>query len=367
MPETGPLDVEYVAEAVAANELAMGAAQPAFEAELGALTGTQCQLTSSGTAAIHLALRALGVGRSDRVYCPTLTFVGTANPVLYLGATPVFLDSEEASWNLDPNVLERALRRDSERGTLPAAVIVVHLFGQSAAMREIVGLCETHGVPLIEDAAEALGTQYEGRQVGGLGRIGVFSFNGNKIITTGGGGALLSSDHTLLKHTRYLATQARLPSASYEHSELGYNYRLSNLSAALGRAQLRTLPQRVARRRANAAFYRKRFHEIEGFEPMPTAPWGEHTHWLSVFQLDEDQLGVSRDDLVRDLDQSGIEARPVWKPMHMQPLFEGAETVGGAVSERIYARGICLPSSSSLTDSDLGRVGDAVVTCLQRS
>jgi pyridoxal phosphate-dependent aminotransferase EpsN len=314
----------------------------------------------SGTAAMHLGLRLLGVGPGDEVFCPSLTFVATANPIVYQGATPVFLDSERTSWNLDPNVLEDALAKKAAAGRLPKAVIVVHLFGQSADLNAIRSACAKHDVPILEDAAEALGTLYEGQQVGAFGDIGVLSFNGNKIITTTGGGALLSKDEERVKKARFWATQARDPSIAYEHSELGYNYRMSNVLAGIGRGQLRVLPDRVARRRAVAFAYRDAFADLEGIELMPQAPWGLHTNWLSVFVVDEGKLGCDRTALIEALAAEDIEARPVWKPMHTQKLFASAEMFGGAVADECFEKGICLPSSTNMSDDEQGRVIETV-------
>lgn len=351
-PHMGGEELGFVHEAFETNWLSsMGPNIDAFEKDLRALVGAPCVALASGTAAMHLGLRLLGVGPGDTVLCPTLTFVASANPIVYQGATPVFVDSETTSWNVDPTLLEEAIV-----ATRPKAVVVVHLFGQSADMDTIVEICRRHEVPILEDAAEALGTQYRGRQVGAFGDVGVLSFNGNKIITTSGGGALVCRDLAMIAKAKFWSTQARDPSTAYEHSELGYNYRMSNVLAGIGRGQLRVLADRVRRRREVAFAYRDAFAELEGLDLMPQADWGLHTNWLSVFVVDEAKLGASRDALIDALGAQDIEARPVWKPMHTQKLFEHARVFGGAVAEDCFRRGICLPSSSNLSADDQGRV-----------
>lgn len=356
-PHMGDHELAYVREAFETNWLSsVGPNLDGFEAALAELVGAPCCALASGTAAMHLALRAVGVGPGDEVLCPTLTFVASVNPALYLGARPVFLDSERASFNLDPTQLEEALRAKAERGALPAALIVVHLYGQSADLDAILPLAARYEVPVLEDAAEALGTLHRGRPVGALADVGVLSFNGNKIITTTGGGAITSRDRALVDKARFWSTQARDPGIAYEHSELGYNYRMSNVLAGIGRGQLDVLAERVRQRRAVAFRYRDAFADLDGLDLMPQAPWGLHTNWLSVFTIDEARLGVGRDALIAALAEEDVEARPAWKPMHLQPLFAGAERFGGAVAEEIFARGLCLPSSSFLTEEDLDRV-----------
>lgn len=366
-PHMGGDELGLVHEAFETNWLSsVGPHITAFEEELGAIVGGHVCALASGTAAIHLGLRLLGVEPGDEVLCPTLTFVATANPIVYQGARPVFVDSERASWNLDPNVLEQALKAKAAVGRLPKALIVVHLFGQSADLDPILELSRRYEVPVLEDAAEALGTLYQGTQVGAFGDVGVVSFNGNKIITTTGGGALISRDEAKVQKARFWSTQARDPSIAYEHSELGYNYRMSNVLAGIGRGQLRVLGQRVQRRREIAFTYRDAFADLEGIELMPQADWGLHTNWLSVFLLDEGRLGVTRDAIVHALAAEDIEARPVWKPMHTQRLYAGAECFGGAVAEDLYSRGICLPSSTNMSADDQARVIDAVRRAVRR-
>ena len=361
VPHLGGSEERYVREAMATNWLStVGPSIDAFEAEFSRRLGLPAVAVGSGTAALHLGLRLLGVGAGDEVLSPTLTFVASVNPILYLGGTPVFLDSERSSWNLDPNLLEDALRSRARLKRRPKAIVVVHLFGQSADLDPIMDLSARYGVPVLEDAAEALGTHYKGRPAGTIASVGAFSFNGNKIITTTGGGMLVAHDPEWVRKARFWSTQARDSGLAYEHSEVGYNYRMSNVLAAIGRGQLEVLDARIASRRAIAFRYRDAFGDLPGIELMPQAEYGFHTNWLSCFLVDEDLFGATRDELIAALDRANIEARPVWKPMHLQPLYRGAERFGGAVAEDLFARGICLPSSSSLTAADQERVVTAV-------
>jgi len=361
VPHMGGREEHFVREAFATNWLStVGPHIGAFEEEFAARIGVSAVALASGTAAIHLGLRLLGVGPGDEIFAPTLTFVASVNPVFYLGARPVLLDSSRETWNLDPYLLSRTLESRTCTRKLPKAVIVVHLYGQSADLDPILETCRRHGVAVLEDAAEALGALYRGNPVGTFGEVGVFSFNGNKVITTTGGGMLVSRDPAKVQKARFWSTQARDPGIGYEHSEMGYNYRLSNVLAGIGRGQLLVLDDRVRRRREIAFHYRDALADIAGISLMPQAPYGLHTNWLSCFLVDADRFGCHRDELFRALDSAGIEARSVWKPMHMQPLFRGVECVGGKVAEDVHRRGICLPSSSSLTDEEQQRVIDAV-------
>jgi pyridoxal phosphate-dependent aminotransferase EpsN len=362
VPHMGSAEETYVREAFATNWISsVGPNLDAFEASFSAKTnGLPCVALSSGTAAMHLGLRLLGVGPGDEVFCPTLTFVASVNPAVYLGARPVFLDSERSSWNLDPTVLAAALRERAARGKLPRAVVVVHLYGQSADLDPILAACAEYDVPVLEDAAEALGTLYKGRQVGTSSPIGVFSFNGNKIITTSGGGMMSSPNKDWIAKARFWSQQARDPGVAYEHTETGYNYRLSNVLAGIGRGQLEVLEERVQQRRAVAFRYRDAFSDLPGLELMPQAAYGRHTNWLSVFLVDEASFGCSRDAIIAALAKENIEARPVWKPMHLQPLFADAARYGGEVAEDLFRRGLCLPSSSSLTIEDQRRVSGVI-------
>jgi pyridoxal phosphate-dependent aminotransferase EpsN len=343
----------YVRQAFTSNWLStVGPNITAFEQGIESRIGQPAVALGSGTAAIHIGLRLLGVGPGDEVFCSTLTFAASCNPVRYLGAEPVFLDSDYTTWNLDPNILEDALRKSAQRKRLPRALIVVHLYGQCADMDPILALSRRYGVPVLEDAAEALGGMYGGRPAGTLGDLGVFSFNGNKIITTTGGGMLTSRNSAWIEKARFWSQQARDPGIAYEHSELGYNYRMSNVLAGIGLGQFEVLNLRVMQRRSIAFRYRDAFADLPGISLMPQASYGLHTNWLSCFLVEEKELGCSRDDLIRTLDQAGIESRPVWKPMHLQPLYGGCECYGGKVAEDLFRRGICLPSSSSLSFED---------------
>jgi pyridoxal phosphate-dependent aminotransferase EpsN len=361
VPHMGERELELVRRAFEQNWLStVGPNLDDFEAAFTAKLARPSVALASGTAAVHLGLRLLGVAPGDEVFSPTLTFVGSVNPISWLGARPVFLDSDRASWNLDPALLEDALRDRAERRTLPKAVIVVHLYGQSADMDPILALCNKYEIPVLEDAAEALGALYKGKPVGTFAPVSAFSFNGNKIITTTGGGMLIARDRAWVERARFWSTQARDPGIAYQHTEMGYNYRMSNVLAGIGIGQLEVLDLRVTQRRNVAARYWKAFEDVRGISPMPQASWGLHTNWLSCFLIDEGALGIGRDDIIRALAAEDIEARPVWKPMHLQPLFASAARYGGAVAEDLFQRGICLPSSSSLTEQDQRRVIDIV-------
>ena len=364
-PDIGPDERALVAEAFASNWIApLGPQVDAFEREFAeAVGGAHAVALSSGTAALHLALRLAGVGPGDEVLCSTLTFVASANPILYEGATPVFLDCERKSWNLDPNVLADALRAGARRGRKPKALVLVHLYGQAADLDPIAALCEEHDVALIEDAAEALGATHGGKPVGTRGWANVFSFNGNKIITTSGGGMMVTADAAVAAKARFLATQARDPAPHYEHSSIGYNYRLSNVLAAIGRGQLRHLAEKVARRRANFDYYQATLGGLPGVHFMPEAAWGRSNRWLTALTIDPAAAGTDREKIRLALEQENIEARPVWKPLHLQPLFAQAPRFGGTVAEELFARGLCLPSGSNLTDVERARVAAVVRAC----
>ena len=362
-PDVGPDEREALLAAFDSGWIApVGPEVDAFERELAATAGvTHAAALSSGTAALHLALLLRGVGPGDEVLVPTLTFVATASAVTYLGARPTFVDVDPATWNLDPARVADVLdRRKAEGRPVPAAVVSVDLYGQCADADALAAVCAPHGVEVVEDAAEALGATYRGRPAGSLSATAVLSFNGNKIITTSGGGALVSDDGDLVARARYLATQARQPAPHYEHTEIGFNYRLSNLLAALGRAQLRTLPERVARRRAVKARYREALGGLEGLTFMPDDPAGVPTNWLTVVQLDPDEARATPEELRLALESHDIESRPAWKPLHLQPVFADHEVVGGSVAEQIFRRGLCLPSGSGLSRHDQDRVIDVV-------
>jgi dTDP-4-amino-4,6-dideoxygalactose transaminase len=326
----------------------------------GQSPGLHAAALSSGTAALHLALRWLNLQPGDEVICSSLTFSASVNPILYERATPVFIDCDEVSWNMAPALLAEAVEDRIKAGKKPKAVILVHLYGQSADIDPIAATCVKHGIPLIEDAAEALGATYKGRAPGSFGLCGFHSFNGNKIITTSGGGMLVSNDAKLIEKARFWATQARDPAPHYEHSEVGYNYRMSNVLAAIGRGQLRVLEQRVEARRRNCAFYQAAFMDLPGITFMPEADFGRCTRWLTCLTVDPKAAGTDRETLRLALAEDNIEARPVWKPMHLQPIVRGCRFYGTGVSEKLFMQGLCLPSGSNLSTNDLERVVNVV-------
>ncbi|MCX6049331.1 MAG: DegT/DnrJ/EryC1/StrS family aminotransferase, partial [Chloroflexi bacterium] len=357
-PHMSGLEQKFVQEAFETNWIApVGPHVNAFEEEFAAMVGAPyAAALSSGTAALHLALLLAGVGPGDEVLVSTLTFSASANPILSVGARPIFVDSERTSWNMDPHLLGEILAARAHIGRLPKAVVLVHIYGQSADIDPILAACNHYGVPLIEDAAEALGSTYKDAAPGALGKAGIFSFNGNKIITTSGGGMLVSSDAAFIARAKKLATQARDPAPHYQHSEIGYNYRLSNVLAGIGRGQLRVLEERVHARRCNFDYYQEMLEPLPGIDFMPEAPWGRHTRWLTCITIDPKEFGADREAVRLALEAANIEARPVWKPMHLQPVFAGCEAVGGAVAEQLFTQGLCLPSGSNLTEEDLARV-----------
>ena len=356
-PDVRDSDREALTRALNSGWVApLGPEVDAFEEELAAVTGRRHGVAlSSGTAALHLALLMSGVVEGDRVLVSTLTFSATVNAIRYIGAEPVFIDSHPSSWNMDPERLDEA----AHSGTYSACV-PVDLYGQCAPYRYIEPICTRRGIPVIEDAAEALGATYDGRPAGSFGGMGILSFNGNKIITTSGGGALVTDDDEWAERARFLATQARDPAPHYQHSEIGYNYRLSNLLAALGRSQLADLDRRVQTRRDNNRAYRDALEEIPGVSFMPEAENCYSTFWITCLTIDPDAAGVDRETVRLHLESLDIEARPVWKPMHLQPVFEGYQIIGGEVAEQFFDRGLCLPSGSSMSDEDRQRVIDAI-------
>jgi dTDP-4-amino-4,6-dideoxygalactose transaminase len=346
-----------VEEAFSSNWIApCGPHLDAFEAEFAAAVDVPFAVAlSSGTAGLHLAMRLLEIGPGDEVICASMTFSASANPILYERATPVFVDCDR-TWTIDPNLLEDALNAAQRGGKKPKAVVAVDLYGQCADYDAVSALCARFGVPLIEDAAEALGATYRGRPSGGFGRLGVFSFNGNKIITTSGGGMLVSAERALMERARFLATQARDPAPHYQHSALGFNYRLSNVLAAIGRGQLRTLGDRVATRRRIFQNYEQGLGGLPGISMMPEAPYGTGNRWLTCITIDPERFGATREDVRIALERENIESRPVWMPMHMQPLFRSTAVYGGSVSERLFKDGLCLPSGSNLNVEDQQRI-----------
>jgi len=342
---------QYINEAFESNWIApLGKNVDEFEKELAAKVGIKAAAAlSSGTAAIHMALKAAGVGEGDIVFCPTLTFAATANPIIYQNAIPVFIDSDYETWNMSPEALEEAFKKYPK----VKAVLVVHLYGLSADMDKIVEICKKYDVQLIEDAAESLGTTYKGRYTGTIGDYGIYSFNGNKIITTSGGGMLVSDNEERIAKVRFWATQARDNARHYQHSELGYNYRMSNVIAGIGRGQLKVLDQRIEKKRYIFDFYKRELGCIDEIDFMPVNDWNKPNCWLTCITL----TGKVRPlDVIIRLEEENIESRPVWKPMHMQPFYQHYDYIGSNVSEKIFENGVCRPSDTKMTDEDLYRV-----------
>lgn len=388
-PHMGGEELQFVEEAFRSNYIApLGPQVDAFEREFAERAGLRHAVAvASGTAAMHLALRALGVGPGDEVIASTLTFIGSVTPILFLGAVPVFIDSDRTTWNMNPDLLGQELEACRKRGRMPKAVIPTDLYGQCADLDRILAVCAPHEIPVVSDAAEALGATYKGRSPGHGARAAIFSFNGNKIITTSGGGMLASDDEELIETARFLSQQARDPAPHYEHSQLGYNYRMSNILAAIGRGQLRALDERVEAKRRIFKYYRNALGALAGIEFMPEASYGQCSRWLTVVQITPEELGVDRETLRLALEAENIESRPVWKPMHLQPVFDvgsfqdishkggelslsknvsplsssqlvryKARVAGGKVSEELFAKGLCLPSGTQMSEEDLDRV-----------
>lgn len=368
-PHMGETELELVKDAFASNWIApLGPHVDAFEQEIATYIGVgHAAALSSGTAAIHLALRLLGLRPGEGVICPTLTFAASANPIVYEGGTPVFIDAEETSWNMDPTLLREELNECAANGRLPRAVIVVDLYGQSANYEPILDACARYNVPIIQDSAEALGATYKGRKVGTQGCCGIFSFNGNKIITTSGGGMLVSDSADLIERARFLAMQARDPAPHYQHSTIGFNYRMSNVLAAIGRGQLRVLDERIAARRRNFERYRAALGAAPGIVFMPLAFYGVPNYWLTGVTIDPKKFGATPEEVRLALADHNIEARPVWKPLHLQPVFAHCRVRGGSVAETLFSRGLCLPSGSSLTEAELDRVCTIVLDTQKQS
>ena len=343
-------EMQYIQEAFDTNRIApLGENVNEFEKELAAMVGVKSAAAlSSGTAAIHMALKAAGVGAGDIVFCSSLTFAATANPIIYQNAVPVFIDSDYETWNMSPKALEKAFEKYT-----PKAVIVVHLYGLSADMDKIMDICKKHHVTLIEDAAESLGTLYKGRYTGTLGDYGVFSFNGNKIITTSGGGILVSDNEERIAKVRFWSTQSRDPARHYEHSELGYNYRMSNIVAGIGRGQLKVLHKRIEKKRYIFEYYKRELGSLDGVKMMPINEWNEPNCWLTCITLSGKVRPL---DIMEALEAENIESRPIWKPMHLQPFYKGYDFIGSGVSEEIFENGVCLPSDTKMSDEDLDRI-----------
>jgi dTDP-4-amino-4,6-dideoxygalactose transaminase len=361
-PHMSGREETYVAEAFASNFIApLGPMVDRFEAEFSRQTGfAHCLALSSGTAAIHLALRCLGVAAGDRVYASSLTFIGSITPILFQNATPVFIDAAADSWNMDVALVAEKLAEDKKKNQLPKAILPTDLYGQSCDLDALRALADDFGIALVIDAAESVGASYKGRFAGRGAHAACYSFNGNKIITTSGGGMLASDDKALIDEARKLSQQAREPAAHYEHVTYGYNYRLSNISAAIGVGQLEVLAERVTSRRAIYDYYRTHLGALPGLRFVPEMAYGQSNRWLSVMLVDANAFGADRETLRLALEKENIEARPVWKPMHLQPVFKGAEIVAGGMSEALFRDGLCLPSGSAMTKTDLDRVVAAI-------
>ncbi len=348
-------EIQYIQEAFDTNWIApLGKNVNEFEKEIAAkICIKDAAALSSGTGAIHLALKAAGVGDRDIVFCPTLTFSATANPIIYQNAVPVFIDSDYKTWNMSPVALEKAFIKYAEKGELPKAVIIVHLYGLSADIDNITVLCKKYNVPLIEDAAESLGTLYKGKYTGTFGDYGIFSFNGNKIITTSGGGMIVSDNEERIAKVRFWATQSRDQARHYQHSELGFNYRMSNVVAGIGRGQLKVLDQRIEKKKKIYEFYKQELTGLDGVEMMPVNDWNKPNYWLSCCTLSDK---IKPLDIMEALETENIESRPIWKPMHMQPFFAEYDFIGEGMSEKIFENGVCLPSDTKMTDDDLKKI-----------
>ncbi|MCK2156170.1 DegT/DnrJ/EryC1/StrS family aminotransferase [Exiguobacterium sp. 17-1] len=365
-PHMSGNEMKYVKEAFDTNWIApLGANVDGFEKELAEYVGVKsAAAVSSGTAALHLALRLLDTQQDDLIFCSTFTFVATANPILYEKAIPVFIDSEPDSWNMCPEALKRAFEYALSIQKMPKAVIVVHLYGQSAKMNEILEICNEYGVPIIEDSAESLGASYQNKKSGTHGKFGIYSFNGNKIITTSGGGMLVSDDEDMIKKARFLATQARDAAVHYEHSEVGFNYRMSNISAGIGRGQLEVIDNRVEARRNVFKKYKEELENIDGISFMPELNNSYSNRWLTTLIIDKDKTDVSQQEFINFLEKMNIETRPLWKPMHLQPLFKGtkffAHSINEDFSKKLFETGVCLPSGSDLSDVDQIKVIGAI-------
>ena len=364
-PHMGGNELKYIHEAFDENWVApLGPNVNGFEEDLERFLNEDVKVAalSAGTAALHLALIECGVGYGDEVICQSMTFSASANPIAYQGATPVFIDSEEDTWNMCPIALREAIENRIKLGNKPKAIIVVHLYGMPAKMDEIMAVAKEFNIPVIEDAAEALGSSYNKRSCGTFGRFGILSFNGNKIITTSGGGALVCHTKEDKDKAVFLSTQSRDNAPHYQHSHIGYNYRMSNICAGIGRGQMEVLKDRVSARRAMTAFYLNLFTNIDGVEVLSEPDDKFYSnHWLSAILIDPDKTGVTREDLRLALLEDNIESRPLWKPMHLQPIFENAPYYGGQVAEKLFENGLCLPSGSNLTDEEKQRIQTAIL------
>jgi dTDP-4-amino-4,6-dideoxygalactose transaminase len=358
-PHMSGREMKYIQEAFAQNWIApLGPNVDALENELAKYCSVKhAAVLSSGTAAMHLALVMLGIGRGDEVIAQSFTFSATINPIVYVGATPVLIDSELETWNMDPELLEASIKDRLARGKKPKAIIAVHLYGMPSKMQEITEIAAKYKIPLIEDAAEALGSRYRASPLGSFGEMSILSFNGNKIITTSGGGALLSNNRTFVEKARFLSTQARDKAPHYQHSEIGYNYRMSNVLAGIGRGQLEILDERVMKRRENFKFYFNNLNSYPGIEFL-TEPGADYysNYWLTTILIDPEKTGKSHMDIQGDLEKMNIESRPLWKPMHLQPVFSNCPSYLNGNSEYLFSRGLCLPSGTNMSDEDLSLV-----------
>jgi dTDP-4-amino-4,6-dideoxygalactose transaminase len=364
-PHIGAVEREYVNEAFETNWVApLGPNVNGLEADLAGFLneGSKVAALSSGTAALHLGLILLNIQSGDEVICQSMTFSASANPILYQHGTPVFVDSEPDTWNMDPSVLEAAVKRRIAKGKRPKAIIPVHLYGMPAKMEAIMSIAEKYEIPVVEDAAEALGSSINGKKCGTFGEMAILSFNGNKIITTSGGGALVSKNESYIKKATFLATQARDPAPHYQHSEVGYNYRMSNICAGIGRGQMEVLPDRIEQRRKNFALYKECLRDLPGISFVEEPKGFFSNRWLTTILIDpKESGGVTREDVRLTLEKENIESRPLWKPMHLQPVFKGTPYYGGNVSETLFEKGLCLPSGSNLREDELERV----VKCIE--
>ncbi len=379
-PHMGDKEFEYVKDAFDSNWIApLGPHVNEFEKELSNYIGvTDVAALSAGTAAIHLALILLGVERGDEVICQSFTFSASANPIVYQGATPVFVDSEKDTWNIDPSLLEETIIDRIKKGKKPKAIVVVHLYGMPAKTKEILDISSMYQIPIIEDAAEALGSKVksqkekvksieEWKMCGSFGQFGILSFNGNKIITTSGGGALLSNNKEDIEKARFLATQARDDAPHYQHSHIGYNYRMSNVLAGIGRGQMKVLEKRVEQRRSNFEYYKNELSDINGLEFQPELESSFSNRWLTAITVDPKLTnGITREDIRLALDKENIEARPLWKPMHLQPIFNDAPSYVNGTSEKLFEDGLCLPSGSNLDNNDLNRITSVIINYLNK-
>lgn len=364
-PHMGGDELVLVRDAFLSNYIApVGPQIDAFEVEFAETVGAKyATAVTTGTAALQLLLRYVGVGAGDEVLCSTFTFVASVSPIIYQGGIPVFVDSNFTSWNMDPVLLANELEKREAEGHLPKAVVLVHLYGQPADIDPIKKSCDKYNVALIEDAAEALGAKYKAKAPGTYGQAGFYSFNGNKIITTSNGGMIVSDNEELINKVKFWATQARDNAVHYEHTEIGYNYRMSNVLAAIGRGQLHVLENRVETKRSIFDQYHKSLGDLPGVTFMPEPDFARSTRWLTCLTIDRDQAGINRDTVIKELEKNNIESRPTWKPMHMQPVFHGYEVIGGEVSEKLFEQGICLPSGTNMSNEDLTRITSIIRSC----